>query len=89
MNLDDIKSRCRTIIMDHLKSKGFPGMSRQQIIDELLPIWRKMDEAGIIQEAKISGKFKEFEALAVQYARQAAFLDKFKKVGNVLKTKKQ
>lgn len=42
--------KIRSVMITHLKSKGFPDLSHEEIIGELPAMWRKLEEEQLIQD---------------------------------------
>lgn len=73
MELSELKEKCREIMMTHLESKRYPDMTRQEIINELKPMWHALDVAGLTEELKTRGhSFKSFVQTAIDRAQEAA-----------------
>jgi hypothetical protein len=47
-NMEMHKEKCQKVMMYHLAELGYPNMTRQQIVNELKDMWRKLEEAGLI-----------------------------------------
>lgn len=48
-NLEEIKRKIKTVMVDHLTELGYPDISSEAIMHELKPMWIKIEEAGLIQ----------------------------------------
>lgn len=89
MTTDELRIKCRTVMLSYLKSKGYPKMTRREILAELLPMWKKLDENGLVEPVKaMGGSFQQFQDLAVRIAQEEALMEKFDKVGNIFKKRK-
>lgn len=76
MELNELKTRCREVIETHLKSKGYPNLSRRDIINELKPMWVKMEQLGLMEHIKAQGwTFQMYYDIAVKKAQEAAIFD--------------
>lgn len=47
--MSNLKAQIRKVMIDHLKSKGYPNMTSKQILAELKPLWIKLEEAKLLQ----------------------------------------
>ena len=43
-----LKAKVKTVLLKHLKEKGYPNLSGKQILEELPEMWMKLDKAGLI-----------------------------------------
>jgi hypothetical protein len=76
MTPEERKAGIRKVILDHLKSKGYPNMTRPEIVCELPEMWEKLDAAGLI----LSGwYYADFEALVLNKCLQAQMAELFKR----------
>lgn len=70
----DLKERCREVMVKHLEAKGYPNMTRRQILRELKPMWIALENAGLTPELKAAGySFESFSNSAMSKAQEAAF----------------
>jgi hypothetical protein len=44
-----LKEKIKKVMLEHLKSKGYPNMTPEQIMRELKPMWVKLEELNLIQ----------------------------------------
>lgn len=89
MKKGELKIHCRAVMMTHLESVGYPDMSRRQILNELKAMWRKFEDEGLMDSIKSMGcTFQQFNDLAERIAQETAIMEKFERVGNILKRKK-
>lgn len=87
--IQELQSKCRDVMFDHLESKGYPTMTRREIFNELIPMWKKLDEKGLVDEVKaLGGSYKQFENLAIRVAQESAIMEKLRKVKTIFKGKK-
>ena len=42
------KEKCRKVMIHHLTELGYPNMTREEIVNELKDMWRKLEEAGLV-----------------------------------------
>jgi len=76
MTTDELKGRCREVIETHLKSKGYPNMSRRAILNELKPMWIKMEQLGLMEYIKAEGwTYQMYCDVAIKKAQEAAIFD--------------
>ena len=47
-NMEMHKEKCQKVMKHHLAELGYPNMTRQEIVNELPEMWRKLEEAGLI-----------------------------------------
>lgn len=43
-----LKAQIRQVMIEHLRSKGYPNMTSKQILAELKPMWVKLGEAKLL-----------------------------------------
>lgn len=61
------KEEIRQSMLEHLKTKGYPNMSRDQIVEELAPMWDKLEAEGLLVEPIKEGMtFQHFVNIALQ-----------------------
>lgn len=76
MSQDELKEKCREVIVTHLESKGFPNLTRRGIINELKPMWLKMEELGLVEELKKLGwTYQIYAESAVKAAQESAIFE--------------
>lgn len=76
MTIEELRTRCREVIETHLKSKGFPNLTRRQILNELKPMWIKMEQLGLMEHIKAQGwTYQMYCDVAVKKAQEAAIFD--------------
>jgi hypothetical protein len=74
--MQDLKERCREVIVTHLNSRGFPKLSRQQVLNELLTMWKKMDAVGLVTELRAQGwTYGKYVESAKKAAKDAAIYE--------------
>ena len=74
----EFKAEAKAVMLEHLKSKGYPDMTTQQILDELKPLYVKLEEAKLIPAGM---NFKTFVQIAREKAMHADFVGGFMKGG--------
>lgn len=47
MNRDELKSKIKQVMLDHLTPLGYPHMSTEEILKELKPMYIKLEESGL------------------------------------------
>lgn len=73
METETLQEKCRTVMMEHLVSIGYPKLSNQEILNQCKPMWVKLEEAGLTSELKAMGHtFLSF----VDRANVVAFLNR-------------
>jgi len=76
MELEELKRKCREIMFAHLKSKGYPNLTRRAIIEELPAMWRQFEEAELLTDIKANGwNFDLFVSRAMDAAQEAAIVE--------------
>jgi len=45
----ELKTKIKEVMIKHLTEKGYPNITNQRIMQELKPMWIKLEEAGLIQ----------------------------------------
>lgn len=50
MSKEELKTKIKEVMVKHLKSKGYPNMTPEQIMQELKPMWIAIEEAGLIRQ---------------------------------------
>lgn len=71
-NMEMHKEKCRKVMIHHLTELGYPNMTRQEIMNELKDMWRKLEEAGLIVEGMT---YAEYVAEADYAFTKAEFED--------------
>lgn len=72
----DLKERCREVVVGHLTSKGYPNLTRRGIINELKPMWLKMEALGLTEELhKVGWNYARYVDAAVKAAQEAAIFE--------------
>jgi hypothetical protein len=90
MDRVELINKCRSVMVEHLESKGYPNMSRHAVLKELLPMWKKLDEHGLVEQVKALGcSFQQFQDLANRVAQEQSIMEQFEQVGNIFKKKKK
>jgi hypothetical protein len=64
----ELKSKIKKVMVDHLTTLGYPDMTPKEILDELKPMWIKLEEAGLIMPGM---NFMAFHAQALEKAMLA------------------
>lgn len=62
-----VKEQIRKVMIDHLKSKGYPNMTADQIMAELKPMWLKLEDAGLIKKGWRYGQYVEIAQAQAHY----------------------
>lgn len=76
MEVSELKEKCRKIIVDHLTSKGYPNLSRRGILNELQPMWIKMEEAGLMEDIKALGwTYQKYHDRAIKVVQESAIFE--------------
>lgn len=73
---EELKTKIKTVIVDHLTTLGYPNIPLEQIMQELKPMYRKLEEAGLIQSGMSFAAFVQHANHAFtfeQLKRQAGF----------------
>lgn len=61
------KEEIRQSMLEHLKTKGYPNMGRDQIVEELAPMWNKLLTEGLLEGPIKEGMtFEHFVNIALQ-----------------------
>lgn len=55
----DKKAQIRKVMIDHLKSKGYPNMTSAEILAELKPMWTKLGTLGLLHPGWTYDQFVE------------------------------
>lgn len=55
------KAKIRKVMIDHLKSKGYPNMTSKEILAELKPMWVKLGNLGLLHKG---WRYDEFVEIA-------------------------
>lgn len=61
MNVTEQKAKIRQVMIDHLKSKGYPNMTSKEILSELKPMWVKLGTLGLLNA---DWKYDQFVEIA-------------------------
>lgn len=79
MTVDELKSRCKEIVVAHLTELGYPDLSRKEVIAELKPMWIKFEEASLMEDLKkIGWTYEAYYNSALERAREAAVFDQLR-----------
>lgn len=71
MTEEELKTKCKGIMETHLKSKGYPNLSDQQIMNELPEMWKLFENEGLMEELKNKGySYQRFVQTAQSKAMQ-------------------
>jgi hypothetical protein len=70
VNKAEHKLAVKKVMTDHLKEKGWPNLTDQQVLLELMPMWRKLEQAKLILPGMT---FKKFCETAERKALEAMF----------------
>lgn len=46
--MTDLQKKLKNAMLEHLKTKGYPNMTLDQIMNELKPMWIKLEESGLL-----------------------------------------
>lgn len=61
------KEEIRQSMLEHLKTKGYPDMTRDQIVAELPSLWQKLAAEGLLEEPIREGlTYQHFVNIALQ-----------------------
>lgn len=86
----ELKNQCKKVMLEHLESIGYPNVQSQTILQELLPMWKKLDEASLVEQVKGLGwTFQQFQEMANRVAQETAIIEQFEYLGGILKRKKK
>lgn len=59
--LEDLKVKIKTVMVQHLnESIGYPDCQLEEIIFQLKPMWRKLEEAGLLVKGMSYRQFCSF-----------------------------
>lgn len=61
MKPSEQKVKIKKLMIDHLKSKGYPNMTSKAILAELKPMWIMLEEAGLVNS---NWKYTQFVNIA-------------------------
>ena len=65
------KEQIRQSMLEHLKTKGYPDMTRDQIMGEVTNLWQKLAAEGLLVEAIQAGlTYQHFINIALQKKHQ-------------------
>lgn len=64
------------VMLNHLKTKGYPNLTDQQILDELKPMWDKLGQARLLQA---HWKYEDYVKLAHMSKLRADLKEEFLK----------
>lgn len=67
--MPSLKEQIKKVMLDHLKSKGYPNMSTDSILQECRPMWIKIEEAGLKQRGWTFQQFGQIAADASLFAQ--------------------
>lgn len=59
MTRDELTFKCKAVMVEHLKAKGYPNLTTQQILNERKPMWIALEEAHLIQPGMNYRAFSE------------------------------
>lgn len=62
------KAKIRKVMIDHLKSKGYPNMTSKDILEELKPMWNKLGSLGLLHQNWTYGQFVEIAHAEEHYS---------------------
>lgn len=83
MDAETLKEKCREVIVTHLTSKGYPNLTRRGILNELKPMWLKMEQAGLTEDLKTLGwTYPKYHDVAIKTAQESAI---FEHLGNFVR----
>ncbi len=72
----ELKEKIRQSMLDHLKTKGYPDMTNQQIIHELPNLWRKLDADGLLEQPVKAGlTYQHFVNIALSKANEQEIME--------------
>ena len=65
MTNQELKTKFKQIMLDHLKEKGWPNVANrdQLVFDELLHMWDKIHQTGLVPKGYT---FEHFKTVAIQ-----------------------
>ena len=46
--MTELQQKLKAIMLEHLKTKGYPNITMDQIMAELKPMWIKLEESGLL-----------------------------------------
>lgn len=72
MDAKKLKVKVKASMIEYLKTKGYPNMSIDEVLQELKPMWLKLEEEGLIQSGM---SFRAFQEHAMERAIQASFYE--------------
>lgn len=83
MQTAELKEKCRAVILEHLKTKGYPNLTRRGIINELKPMWLKLEDLGLTEHLKEAGwTYQKYVDTATKAAQEAAI---FEHLGQIIR----
>ena len=62
------KAKIRQVMIEHLKSKGYPNMTSKEILAELKPMWVKLGNLGLLHPGWKYEDFVQIEQAEEHYA---------------------
>jgi len=72
MRIQELREKVKQSMLDHLQTVGYPDMEIDDVLQELKPMWVKLESEGLIQPGM---SFKAFQSWAVQRAMEAQISD--------------
>lgn len=74
MDNTEKKTKIRAVMIDHLKSKGYPNMTSKAILAELKPMWTKLGTMGLLHPDWTYKQFVDLAHAEEHYANLQAAL---------------
>ena len=72
MRIDELREKVKNSMIEHLQTVGYPNMEVDDVLQELKPMWVKLENEGLIQSGM---NFRTFQEWAVQKAMEAQITD--------------
>lgn len=72
------KRQIRNVLIEHLSAKGWPNLTDQQIVDELKPMWIKLEESQLVQPG---WTFNQFNRVAREKLQEIQIMDQLRAFG--------
>lgn len=72
MDQQELRAKLKAVMEAHLRTKGYPRMTSEQIMRELKPMWIAIEEAGLVQQGMSFQGFREqamFALVKFEYNR--------------------
>ena len=73
--MTDDRKRIADVMLGHLKTKGWPNMTDQQILNELKPMWVRLEESGLT----LGIDFRTFVTIAHIKLREIVIFDQMRR----------